>query len=187
MLIRTKINPIFIGYNKRTNFSCSVAITFLLLGSNLGNKQENLCTAENELSLRAGILIKKSSVYQSPPWGFEHNEDFLNQVLIFETQQSPNNLLVTILQIEKEMGRKRSSGTNAYMPRLIDIDILFYDDLIYETEKLVVPHPSLHLRRFTLEPLCEVAPDLFHPILKKSIKDLLALCSDRSEIKKLFQ
>ena len=163
-----------------------MALTFLLLGSNLGNKCKNLCTAEYELSLRAGILIKKSSVYQSPPWGFEHNEDFLNQVLKFETQQSPNHLLDTILQIEQEMGRKRSNGTKTYLPRLIDIDILFYDDLIHKSEKLILPHPNLHLRRFTLEPLSEIAPDFFHHVLKRTIKELLEICPDHSMTKKLI-
>jgi 2-amino-4-hydroxy-6-hydroxymethyldihydropteridine diphosphokinase len=162
-----------------------MATTFLLLGSNLGQKTENLRSAENEICVKIGNLIKKSSIIESPPWGFEHKEDFLNQVLQIETQYSPFELLKAILSIEKKFGRVRSLKKNVYLPRIIDIDILFYNGSIIETEKLVIPHPKLHLRRFTLEPLQEIAPDLIHPILGKTIQKLLEICTDDSKIKKL--
>lgn len=162
-----------------------MAVAYLLLGSNLGMKIENLHSAENEISHNIGIIIKKSSIYQSPPWGFEHKEYFLNQVLQIKTQQSPEELLNTILNIEKNSGRIRSHESKTYQPRKIDIDILFYDRAIIKTDKLVIPHPRLHLRKFTLIPLHEIAPDLIHPIYKKTINELLQLCIDTSKVKKL--
>lgn len=162
-----------------------MAITYLLLGSNLGQKIENLRSAELEICLKIGSLVKKSSIIQSPPWGFEHKEDFLNQVLQIETRYSPFELLNAILSIEKKLGRIRFLETKEYLPRIIDIDILFYDSLIIESENLIIPHPQLHLRRFTLTPLYEIAPELIHPVLEKTIRELLKLCSDNSEIKKL--
>jgi 2-amino-4-hydroxy-6-hydroxymethyldihydropteridine diphosphokinase len=115
-----------------------VAIAYLLLGSNLGQKLNNLLSAENEICQRIGNLIQKSSIYKSPPWGFEHNEDFLNQVLQIKTQHSPDYLLKVILGIERDLGRVRSIAKDVYLPRIIDIDILFYNGLIIETEKLVI-------------------------------------------------
>lgn len=162
-----------------------VAVTYLLLGSNLGQKIDNLLSAENEICRSIGSLIKKSSIFQSPPWGFEHKEIFLNQVLQIETQNSPFELLNAIVSIEKKLGRTRISESKEYLPRIIDIDILFYDSLITETENLIIPHPQLHLRRFTLIPLYEITPDLIHPVFEKTISELLKLCSDDSEIKKL--
>lgn len=162
-----------------------MAIAYLLLGSNLGQKLNNLRSAENEIYQRIGDLIQKSSIYKSPPWGFEHNENFLNQVLQINTQHSPDYLLEIILGIERELGRVRSIAKNVYLPRIIDIDILFYNGLIMETEKLVIPHPRLHLRKFTLVPLQEIAPDLVHPVLEKTINELHTMCNDDSEIIKL--
>lgn len=185
MVIRTKINPIFIGYKRSSNISAKVAETYLLLGSNLGQKLQNLHFAEEKICLEIGSVLKKSSIYQSPPWGFQHDEDFLNQVLLIETQNSPERLLNTILNIEKKLGRTRSSEKHVYLPRLLDIDILFYDRLIIENQKLIIPHPRLHLRRFTLEPLHEIAPDLIHPVFNKTVRELLTVCADENEITKL--
>lgn len=162
-----------------------MAETYLLLGSNLGQKLQNLHFAEEKIGLEIGNVLKKSSIYQSPPWGFQHDEDFLNQVLLIETHYSPERLLDNILQIEKESGRIRSAEKDVYLPRLLDIDILFYDKLIVENQKLIIPHPRLHLRKFTLEPLHEIAPDLIHPVFNKTVHELLTLCADKSEITKL--
>jgi 2-amino-4-hydroxy-6-hydroxymethyldihydropteridine diphosphokinase len=160
-----------------------VAEIFLLLGSNLGKKRENLFSAEQKIYFRAGDLLKKSSVYQSPPWGFQHDEDFLNQILQVDTPYPPDELLEILLQIELNMGRKRPAEVKEFSPRSIDIDILFYENKIINTHKLVIPHPRMHLRRFTLEPLNEIAPGLVHPVLKKTIRELLELCEDTSEVK----
>jgi 2-amino-4-hydroxy-6-hydroxymethyldihydropteridine diphosphokinase len=162
-----------------------VTVTYLLLGSNLGNKLQYLHNAEIEISSCVGKIIKKSSMYQSPPWGFKHADFFLNRVLQIETQQTPDELLDTILEIEKKSGRIRLPKSKTYQSREIDIDILFFDNIIINTGKLEIPHPRLHLRKFTLVPLLEITPDLIHPVYKKTIYELLKLCKDNSEVKKL--
>jgi 2-amino-4-hydroxy-6-hydroxymethyldihydropteridine diphosphokinase len=162
-----------------------MAIIYLLLGSNLGNKIRNLSLAEELIGENIGKLRQKSSLYQSPPWGFDHKEDFLNQVLQIESEYSPERVLEKIIEIEKYMGRKRPVKSGLYLPRIIDVDILFYNDLIQETPSLTIPHPQLHLRRFTLIPLNEIAPDFIHPVLKLSVHDLLESCYDRSKVKQL--
>lgn len=151
---------------------------FLLLGSNLGNAAENLEKAIFHLKKRAGEISGFSSVYKTAPWGFEHENFFLNQVLKVNTALSPEDLIGCILSIENEIGRKRNG--NGYEGRIIDIDILFYNDLCQHTENLVIPHPLLHKRRFTLMPLNEIAPFLIHPVFKKTSNELLKACSDDS-------
>ncbi len=144
-------------------------IVYLALGSNMGNRMTNLKTAVNNLTPQMNVK-KKSSVYETPPWGFTEQAWFLNQVVKAETYLKPEALLAHLKRLESALGRE-PNFTNG--PRLIDIDILFYDDLVIYTPPLVVPHPRLHERAFVLLPLAEIAPDLVHPVLHKSINELL--------------
>ena len=155
----------------------------LLLGSNLGYGQLLFQQVISLIDKRLGKLEMQSNLYQSPPWGFEHENDFLNQVLILETDLAPEEILQTCLQIEVDLGRKRT--TQGYEARTIDIDMLFVNDEVMDTESLVLPHPRLHLRKFTLLPLVELIPDFVHPTLQKSIQELLVACEDNSEVRKI--
>ena len=155
----------------------------LLLGSNLGDGQLLFQQVISLIDERLGKLEIQSALYQSPPWGFEHENDFLNQVLILETDLAAGEILQTCLQIEVDIGRKRT--TQVYEARRIDIDVLFVNDEVMDTESLVLPHPRLHLRKFTLLPLLELIPDYVHPKLQKSIQELLVACEDNSEVRKI--
>lgn len=147
-------------------------ITYLALGSNLGDKSENLLRGIGKIAERIGIFSAVSSVYETSPWGFCSDNSFLNQVVCVETFLSPEELLFRTQQIEKELGRKTKSD-HAYHDRIIDIDIIMYDNLILELENLILPHPLFHQRRFVLEPLNEIAPDLIHPVICKSVSQLM--------------
>lgn len=151
-----------------------MAITYLLLGSNQGDREYFLREARYRLA-QFGTVIAQSGLYETAAWGLENQADFLNQVLQLRTAHSPENLLQSINAIEAALGRIR---TEKYGSRNIDIDILYYDDLILELPHLIIPHPRLHLRRFTLVPLTELAPEGVHPLLKQNHKTLLAACPD---------
>jgi 2-amino-4-hydroxy-6-hydroxymethyldihydropteridine diphosphokinase len=155
----------------------------LLLGSNLGNKKEQLYEAENMVAGTIGKITKKSSVYISEPWGFKHPENFFNRIVIVNTKLKALEVLATCLSIERQMGRMRKKGI--YEARTIDIDLLFFGEEIIHCKDLIVPHPQLHLRKFTLEPLCELVPDMIHPVLKKSLFQLLSICTDSSWVKRI--
>jgi 2-amino-4-hydroxy-6-hydroxymethyldihydropteridine diphosphokinase len=127
-----------------------------------------------------GQVTKSSSVYESEPWGFSSDQQFLNQVVVVESELSPNEMLDEIHIIEAKLGRKRSSA--GYQSRTMDIDILFYDDLMVNESDLVIPHPRLHERRFTLLPLAEIAGDFIHPVLSESMDALAEECSDTSKV-----
>jgi 2-amino-4-hydroxy-6-hydroxymethyldihydropteridine diphosphokinase len=154
----------------------------ILTGSNLGNSEILLSTTEDELSLNFGSPAAKSPLVCSPPWGFEHPNDFLNQVLVFETGKTAIECLELCLAIEKKLGRIRGEKSS-YSARLIDIDILFYNSEILNSNKLCIPHPRMHERRFTLFPLSLVIPEFVHPVLNKTISDLLNECKDKSIVK----
>jgi 2-amino-4-hydroxy-6-hydroxymethyldihydropteridine diphosphokinase len=156
---------------------------FLLLGTNLGNRQENLARAREHLTNTAGEVLKESSIYLTKAWGNTAQPDFLNQVVEIKTLLAPQKLLETILIIEQQMGRVREEKWGA---RPIDIDILFYNDMVIESPQLNIPHPALHKRRFTLVPLAEIAPLLVHPVLKKSVEELLQLCEDAQGVEKFL-
>jgi 2-amino-4-hydroxy-6-hydroxymethyldihydropteridine diphosphokinase len=154
---------------------------YLLIGGNLGNMSENLRSARERMAATCGTMLRCSSVYQTAAWGKTDQPDFLNQALLLHTHLEPENLLRELLSIEIDMGRER---LEKYGPRIIDIDILFYDDRIINTEFLTLPHPQLQNRRFVLEPLAEIAGDFRHPILHKTIKELLGDCPDSSPVDK---
>lgn len=144
---------------------------FVSLGTNLGNKELNLIQAIAQIELKIGTIAQKSSIYKTEPWGYQSFNNFLNQVICVETTLSPNEVLHNLLQIEKNMGRVRASAD--YEDRIIDLDILLYDEIIINQPELKIPHPNMHLRQFILEPLSELQPMLTHPKLNQSILALL--------------
>ena len=146
---------------------------YLSLGTNLGNRTENLKQALTSLPPQMTVK-KKSKIYETPPWGYTDQEPFLNQVILATTYLEPEPLLKHLKRLEVALGRKASFR---YGPRLIDIDILFYDDLILETPALIIPHPHVHERGFVLVPMMDIAPDHVHPATKKSTREMIALCN----------
>ena len=153
-------------------------IVYLALGSNMGNRLSNLKAAV--LNLTPQMTVKqKSSVYETPPWGFIEQDAFLNQVVKVTTYLEPEPLLRHLKRMETALGRVPNFQNG---PRVIDIDILFFDKMIINTPPLVVPHPRLHERAFVLVPLAEIEPDFIHPILQRPINKILEDV-DRSEIK----
>ncbi len=158
---------------------------YILLGSNLGNRQELLQQACAELESEVGTIIRKSSLYESEPWGFESENIFLNQVLCLQTALSATKILEKTLAVESRMGRERHNTTETYESRLIDIDMLFFNSEIINLQNLIVPHPRLHLRRFTLMPLQEIASGFVHPVFGKTMQELLNQCEDESGVSKL--
>ena len=145
---------------------------YLGLGTNIGYKKENLTRAIEALSLALGRYTSLSSFLETAPWGFESDNTFLNCVVSFETDLIPQELLDTTEKIERELGRTVKSNGGIYHDRTIDIDILLYGSEIIKTPRLTIPHPLMHQRAFVLEPLAEIAPDLMHPTIGKSIKQL---------------
>ena len=145
---------------------------YLGIGSNLGNRLQQLNVAITRLAEIAGNILAISDFYETTSWGYESPNQFLNAAIQIETSLSPHALLSTIQQIEHEMGRMSKSQDLQYTDRPIDIDILMYDNLILQTPDLVLPHPLMHERLFVLQPLSEIAPNLIHPVLKKMIEEL---------------
>ncbi len=149
---------------------------YLLTGSNLGDRKYSLRFAISEIQNFARI-IKLSNIYESGSWGYESENLFWNQCLLVETELDASNLLKELKEIEKRAGRFNRSVD--YEDRVLDIDILFYENEIIEREDLKVPHPRLHLRAFTLVPLSEIAPGFIHPVFEKTISELLKTCPDK--------
>ena len=155
---------------------------YLLIGGNLGNRLKNLKQAVEFIGSRGGKITGLSSVYETAAWGKTDQPPFLNQVIALQTNRAASDLMTAVLEIEEKMGRKR---LDRYGPRIIDIDILLYGNEIHHSKHLKVPHPELPNRRFALVPLAELAADLIHPVLQKSVSKLLAECEDGLAVNKL--
>jgi 2-amino-4-hydroxy-6-hydroxymethyldihydropteridine diphosphokinase len=153
---------------------------YLSLGSNLGDRKKNLELGNVLLEELAGHVTAKSAVYETEPWGFNSDLQFYNQAILLLSKRDPRQMLDTIHEIERRCGRDPERVRNA--PRTLDMDILFFNDLILDTPELVIPHPSLQLRRFVLVPLSEIGPKLIHPLLKREIEDLLGSCADDKSV-----
>lgn len=157
-------------------------ITYLLLGSNLGDSKKYLHDASDNIEREIGVITGRSSLYQTASWGKQDQPDFINQVISVDTNLLPKELLNVILEIELELGRQRMEKWGS---RTIDIDILLYDNNVVNDPDLTIPHPYLHERRFSLMPLSEIAPEIIHPLYNRSIKELLDNLSDNLLVKKL--
>lgn len=153
---------------------------FILLGTNLGHKMANLQEAISLIEKKNIAIYCKSSAYETAAWGNTNQDNFYNQVIEVNTELCANDLLQTLLKIETQMGRIRNQKWEA---RIIDLDILYFNHEIIDTENLKVPHPYLHVRRFTLAPLVQIAPEFLHPVFNKTNTELLQNCSDESEVK----
>ncbi len=156
---------------------------FLLLGSNLGDRNSFLQQAIGHIESEIAPVIKASAVYETQSWGKTDSPDYLNQVIVLQTELSAQVVLQKVLAIEKVIGRIREEK---WGQRIIDIDVLFYNSDIINQPGLHVPHPELHTRRFTLEPLAEIAPSFIHPVLNKSILQLKNELKDDLVVKKLY-
>jgi len=163
---------------------CIMNSVYIALGSNRGDRENNLQKAMDYLEEKAGRIAKVSSVYETQPWQMDDHTNFLNRVVLLETDFNASGLMNCILQIEAIMGRIRTNS-GVYEPRTIDIDILFFNRDIIHGDSLVIPHPQIAKRRFVLQPLSEIAPFYVHPQLKKTICELLASCADGHSISKL--
>jgi 2-amino-4-hydroxy-6-hydroxymethyldihydropteridine diphosphokinase len=155
---------------------------YLLTGGNMGDRKQNLAAAYRHIEEQCGEISKASSLYETAAWGKSDQPPFLNQALELKTSLAPKQLLKTILQIEKKMGRVREEK---YGPRLIDIDILLFNNDSYNYPLLIIPHPEMQNRRFVLVPLAEIAASEIHPVFKKTIEELLEVCPDKLEVSKV--
>ena len=155
--------------------------TYLLLGSNIGNSKASLAKATTRIKRQIGTITRHSDLYSTAAWGNTQQPDFLNQVIVVSTELTALQTMQTILGIEKKMGRVRMVK-NA--PRIIDIDILFFNKDIIDQPELTVPHPQIQNRRFVLVPLNQLSPNLKHPLLKKTVHQLLMHCPDKLNVKK---
>ncbi len=165
---------------------------YLGVGTNLGDRKSNILSAYEQIEKRIGFIKKKSSLYITPPWGYVSDKEFFNSVILIETDLYPKELLISLKNIENELGRinstsKKNSSTNKnrYIDRIIDVDILDIEGIQLTSEQLIIPHEKLIDRKFVLFPLKEIAPTWSHPKLKLSINQLIKTCSDDSSITKL--
>jgi len=150
-----------------------MAVLYLSIGTNLGDKERHIEVAINHIEELVGKIISRSALYVTEPWGFSSENSFINVAVGVETALSPHSVLSATKEIERQMGRTRKSSEGHYEDRIIDVDILLYGDLVIEETDLIIPHPLMSERLFVMQPLCEIAPQLVHPVLRKSIKELL--------------
>lgn len=156
-------------------------IAYLSIGSNIENRIKNCMLAIDELS--AFLIIKKiSSFYETAPMGVENQNSFINCAIKIETSLTPRDLLIYLSETEKKLGRNNKGD---YKPRAIDLDIIFYNDLVLNTLDLTIPHKNAHLRRFVIEPLCEIDPDLMHPVLNKSVIEIMNAMEINQKVEKI--
>ena len=149
-----------------------MSTVYLSLGSNLGNREEIIKSSINLINEQIGEVTKVSDIYETEPWGFTSANKFINVAIEITTQLSPNEVSDIVHQIEFDLGRRRNPNANGYEDRVIDIDILLFDNIISDDKHLTLPHPKMHLREFVILPLCEIAPNLIHPVLGITIKDI---------------
>lgn len=152
-----------------------MAKVYLGLGTNLGDKETNLKVAIEEIDKRIGKVISLSACHVTEPWGFESSHSFLNAVCMADTMLTPQEVLRITQTIECDLGRLKKSVNGQYSDRLIDIDILLYDNLVICTPELNIPHPLMHLRKFVMIPMAEIAPEIMHPTLHRTIQELLSV------------
>jgi 2-amino-4-hydroxy-6-hydroxymethyldihydropteridine diphosphokinase len=145
---------------------------YLSLGSNLGDREQHLLDAVRKIEERIGSIVSLSSFYDTDPWGFASAHRFLNAALCAETSLSPEEVLLQTQAIERELGRTHKSVNGAYQDRVIDIDLLLYGELVVDTPLLRLPHPLMCQRSFVMQPLAEIAPDVVHPLYKKTVREL---------------
>jgi 2-amino-4-hydroxy-6-hydroxymethyldihydropteridine diphosphokinase len=157
-------------------------IAYILTGSNLGDRMASLKQAGELIVKKGHTLLSSSPIYETAPWGPVPQPAFLNQVVKISTKMEPDALMQSLLDIENEIGRMRNEKMG---PRIIDLDILFYDRIIYQSDILDIPHPRLQDRRFVLQPLADICPEYIHPALNKSINQLLAECPDQLNVTKI--
>jgi 2-amino-4-hydroxy-6-hydroxymethyldihydropteridine diphosphokinase len=153
---------------------------FLLIGGNMGDRLQNLHQAIDLLAATCGPVTQQSAVYETAAWGITDQPAFLNQALALTTELTAQELITTVLSVEEQMGRRR---LEKFGPRIIDIDILFFNDVIMDEPNLTIPHPQLQNRRFVLAPMEEIAPELVHPVFHKTIEQLLKECKDELGVK----
>ena len=147
-------------------------MVYLGLGTNLGDKEQNLRMSIKKIEERIGNVVSLSAFYATAPWGFSSENSFLNAAVCVETTLLPLQVLEETQRIERELGRTEKSVNGLYADRVIDIDLLLYDDRVMDAEGLILPHPLMTERRFVMEPLSEIAPDVVHPVLHKTMKEL---------------
>lgn len=168
----------------KTSAVSKMDTAYLLLGSNMGNRLANIKNAIQKISQVCGDIVQLSSIYDTAAWGYTEQGNFLNQVVVLDSNMHPTQLMLHLLEIEKEIGRVRDIK---YGPRLIDIDILLFDNEIINNSILTLPHPELQKRKFALMPLVEVASELIHPIIKQTITELLLSCTDTCYVQKFSE
>lgn len=158
-------------------------VTFIQIGSNLGDKLNMIFLSHQYILQQIGYIINESAIYETEPWMMDTDEWFLNQVIEVKTDLDPHSILIKLKEFERTHGRNINNGNiKKYQSRFVDLDILFYNNLIVNSSDLIIPHPFLHDRKFVLIPMNEIKPDFIHPVFNKTIKELLTDCDDTHQV-----